>query len=106
MEHVLLKAKSDCAIAQFLLADGRHSEETQVANRVRNAYWFPETEIKAGEYVSVWTKSGKNSTGEMIDGTTIHRFYWNLPSSVWNAAGDCALLFKLQGCQCYRVQEN
>jgi hypothetical protein len=106
MEHVLLKAKSDCSIGQYLLTDGRHADETQAPNRVRQAYWFPAAEIKAGEYISLWTKRGKNTTDAMIDGTAIHRYYWNLPESLWKAAGECALLFHLRTWQCFRVREN
>lgn len=105
-EHVLLKARANCRLSDFLLADGRHPDEAPAPDRIRHTYWFPETRIQAGTYISVWTKRGKDTLGEMADGTPVHRFYWNRPESVWNGVGEHVLLFQIAKCQSFRVHEN
>jgi|APTNR8051073442_1049403.scaffolds.fasta_scaffold57195_1 hypothetical protein len=106
MEHILLKATAHCSLGHFLLADGRRGPDLADTTRVCQTYWFPDTEINAGDYVSLWTKRGKNTTDAMEDGTPVHRFFWNLPAPVWTHSGDCALLFDLRAWKCFRVNEN
>ena len=94
-EHVLLRVKSDCSVGHFLLADSTYTNDTHVSNKVRHTYWFPDKNVKADEYVSLWTKNGTSTSDTMKDGTPIHRFFWNLGKPVWNDSGDCAILFDL-----------
>lgn len=106
MEHVLLKAHASGSISRFLLADGQGNCKTGERSPVRHVFWFPDTEIAAGDYISLWTKPGTNTTDRMTDGTPVHRFFWNLAEPIWNDAGGCALLLELKSWQCYRVHEN
>lgn len=106
MEHVLLRAGAACSIGTYLLANGGAGEDSEDTDRDRQSYWFPNTELKAGEFVSLWTKSGKNAVGEMDDGTPIYRFYWNLAKPVWSDSGINVLLFDLRICQRFRVHKT
>ncbi|MCD3616437.1 hypothetical protein KX362_23410, partial [Escherichia coli] len=77
---------------------GRFStyENGQVSNKHRHVYFFPDKSVKKGEYVILFTRSGKNKTGTWNDDddTVTHRFYWGLDTTVWNEDGDEALVLK------------
>ena len=103
MEHVLLRASAACVIGHYLLANGGASEDPGGPNRIRQCYWFPSIEIESGDFVSLWTKAGKDTVGEMNDGTPIYRFYWSLTKPVWGDTGNSALLFDLRKWQSFRV---
>lgn len=91
-EHVLLQANEDCNIGHYLLADTTYNRDGTFSNKMKHTYWFLNQDVKKGDYVSVWTKSGADTVTKMKDGTPLHRFYWNLETAVWNDTGDCGLL--------------
>lgn len=94
-EYVLMRVQQDCNIGYYMLADSTYTEANKVSNKVRHTLWIPHKEVKKGNLVSVWTKPGKDTTDVNKDGQTIHRFFWNLKTAVWNNEGDCAVLFEL-----------
>lgn len=102
-EYVVLKAVKDCDIGHYMLADSTYTDSGALSNKLRHTYWFPNKKILRENYVSVWTKSGKDTKGEMKDGTPIHRHFWNLKTAVWNNEGDCAVLIHTPDWQHFKV---
>jgi hypothetical protein len=49
----------------------------------KNIYIFPVYTLASGQTLSVWSRTGVDTTGNL---------FWNLPSEVWNNGGDCAYL--------------
>lgn len=94
-EHVFLKATEDCDVGRYVLADTSYTSAGRVSNKLRHVFWFPDKNVKRGEYVSVWTGSGQDTMTKTDPGAPVHRFYWGLKSSVWNDTGDCAALLEL-----------
>ena len=94
-EHVYMEVLQDCDIGEFMLADSTYTSDDRISNKVRHTYWFPDRQVKKGEYVSLWTGVGENIQTKSSQGNTIHRFYWGLKTSVWNDEGDCALLYHI-----------
>jgi hypothetical protein len=94
-EHVLMEVLRDCDIGNFILADSTYTNEHKISNRLRHILWIPDKFVKQGDLVSVWTKSGTNTTVTNDQGRTIHRFFWDLKTAVWNDEGDCAVLFDI-----------
>lgn len=93
-EYVVLDVKDDCDIGRYLVADSTYTSETKVSNKLRHLYWFPDKQVKKGEIVVLYTKSGKNYSGTTDRGTPVHYFYWELGVPVWNDTGDCAVLIE------------
>lgn len=93
-EYVVLKANEDCNLGDYILADSTYSAAGQPSNKARHVFFFPLMDVKKGEYISVWTKPGKNVKAETAQGDPIHRFFWGLKESIWNDTGDCAYLMK------------
>ena len=94
-EHVLMRVYEDCDVGHYILADSTYTSENRVSNKLRHTFWIPDKKTKEGDLVSVWTKVGDDITTKTGSGDTIHRFFWNLKTSVWNDEGDCAVLFEL-----------
>jgi hypothetical protein len=103
-EHVLMRVLDDCDIGRYMLADSTYTPKGQVSNKVRHTFWIPDKEVKKGDLVSVWTRSGNDTTTKNDNGDIIHRFYWDLKSSVWNDDGDCAVLFEMNTWQFFPVK--
>lgn len=103
-EYVLLKVSEDCDIGKYQLCDTTYTSDGQVSNKLRNTYWFPDRLVKKGDLVSLWTKTGKNTTDKNDSGTPIHRFYWNLAKPVWNNDGDCAVLQHVPSWQHFKAK--
>lgn len=83
-EYVLLDVLEDCDIGEYLIADNTFTDKGTISNKLRHVYWFPDKKVKGGELVSLRTGKGKNTEVNNSDGVKVHRFFWNLESSVWN----------------------
>lgn len=103
-EYVLMRVLKDCDIGHYILADSTYTSEDKVSNKLRHTYWIPDKQVKEDDLISVWTKSGKNTTTTNASGETIHRFFWGLKTAVWNNKGDCAVLFEVNAWQFFTVK--
>jgi len=102
-EHVLMQAQEDCDIGVYAIADSTYTDEDKISNKLRNFYWFPDTSVSKGDYVSLWTGKGNSVKAETKSGAPVHRFYWGLDKAVWNDTGDCAVLLQIDPIQFFRV---
>jgi hypothetical protein len=102
-EFIDLVASVDCEIGDYQLADTTYTAENVVSNKLRHVYWLPNKNIKAGEYVRVFTGAGTPDTVKSSNGTVIHKLFWGLREGVWNDKGDSALLMKITQWQHFKV---
>lgn len=102
-ECVLLEVVADCDIGEYMLADSTYTPDNMISNKVRHTFWFPDKKVKKGDFVSLWTQEGTNTTTTNDAGKTVHRFYWGLKQAVWNDDGDCALLFLIKEWSHFKV---
>lgn len=102
-EYVLIRIDDDCNIGRYVVADSTYTDTGNVSNKLRHTYWFPDKSVKKGALVSLWTRSGENTTVKTEQGATIHRFYWGLKTAVWNDGGDCAVLQELNSWQFFKA---
>lgn len=94
-ERMVLKVLKDCDIGRYLTFDSTYTGEGKVSNLVRHPYWIPDREVKAGDLVIIYTKSGKQSQRTNSDGSTSHFFYRGLERTIWNQSGDCAVVVEI-----------
>lgn len=94
-ERLVLKVLKDCDIGRFLTFDTTYTDDGKVSNLVRHPYWFPDKEVKAGDLVVVYTKSGRQSQKVNDNGTTSHFLYRGLDRTIWNQARDCAVVLEI-----------
>lgn len=83
-------------LSYYLVCDTTYTDENHISNELRHLFWFPKKSAKKGDWIQLATRNGKSTTLENDQGTTTHVFYWNLGRTVWNKAGDAALLFDLR----------
>lgn len=93
-EAVWLKALEDCNLNLHILADSTFDEEGR-SNLVRHTYWFPYKLVKAGDFIIVYTKSGKPRFGKTKSQNPVHLLYWDLKEAIWNNDGDQAVLIEI-----------
>lgn len=94
-ERLVLKILKDCDIGKYLTFDSTYTQDGKISNLVRHPYWFPDKELKAGDLVVLYTKSGLQSQTSNRDGSTSHFFYRGLERTIWNQEGDCAVLLEV-----------
>ena len=77
-------------IGDFVLIQAGYFDGS-VTNGVYETYWFPDKEVAAGDYIVLYTKSGKMSDKTFRD-VHSHFFYWGLKAPIWNRPNKCPVL--------------
>ena len=95
-ERIIMSVVKDGDVGRYAIFDTTFTKENHVSNKVRFTYWFPDKQVKAGDLVVIYTKSGSSSVNKNSDGSTSHFFYWGLDRTVWNMGGDCAILAQVE----------
>jgi len=98
-ERLWLKVLADTELQYFIVFDTTYTSNTSISNLQRHAYWFKPKQVKAGDYVVLYTKPGTPSQTTNENGTTTHFLFWGLENTVWNDTGDCAVLFEVNSWQ-------
>ncbi|GAA0907624.1 hypothetical protein GCM10009552_15840 [Rothia nasimurium] len=95
-EHVAMTVLEDTNLHYYVVADTTYTGKGTVSNTFRHFMWFPSTDAKKGERVSLWSGKGKNTRVTAKDGTVWHRFYWGSEAPIWNDDGDAAVLLHVE----------
>ena len=82
-ERLVLRVLRDADIGDYMLIRTGF-EGGQVTTEVSNTFWFPNNTVNRGDFVVVYSKSGKSTTKPMSDGCTMYFFYWEQTSPLWN----------------------
>lgn len=98
-ERLWLKVLADTDLVYFIVFDTTYTSPDSISNLQRHAHWFNNRQVRAGDYVVLYTGHGTASQLRNQNGTTTHFLYWGLDKTVWNATGDCAVLFELNSWQ-------
>lgn len=103
-ECIWLSVDEDISsLSYYVLCDTTFQGENAISNELRHVYWFTSVGAKKGDWVCLRTKSGQNGSAANDKGSTTHSFFWNLSRTVWNKAGDAALLFSVSTWNTTRV---
>gem|GEM_PF-432121 len=103
-EYVYLTALADCDLGQYALVRSTYLDSSQISHSSRAFYWFPNTLVKKGDLISLWTQAGINTFGKTNKGLPVHRFYWGSEETIWNDKDDCAVLLKISEDAFFRAQ--
>ncbi len=81
-ERLVLRVLSDVDLGDYAVFCSETADDgTPVAGRKR-AFWFPDYEVKTGDLIVLYTKSGSQSKKDW-KGKTAHFFYWGLDAAIW-----------------------
>jgi len=86
-----MKAETALDIGEYVLLQTGF-KDGGVNSAVFSAFWFPDKEVSAGDYVILYTKSGKASSKEFND-VHSHFLYWGKAHSIWQDEAKAAVLF-------------
>lgn len=94
-ECLYLRALTDANLSFYVVFDTTYLSLDAISNEQRHAYWFPDTLVRAGDHIVLYTGVGTNTTTRNPDTSTNHFFYWGIAHTIWNNTGDCAVLFEV-----------
>lgn len=91
-ERVVMKAREDLDIGMHILLCAPQLESGVLPGR-RTCYWFPDTKVKRGDFVVLYTKPGTIKSKEMEDGgPKAHFFYWSMDQALWGSENTAVLV--------------
>ena len=92
-ERVVIKVLKKCNLNRYILFDTTYDENGVFSNKHRHLYVLPNIdELKDGDFIWVYTKSGVFGSHKNTSNTTTYKLYWGLNCSIWNNIGDAAYL--------------
>ena len=98
-ERVVLKATTKLDLIGYILLNS-YSEDGQTSYDLNDkVFWFPSKIVNAGEYIRIYTKSGKYETTQGTfkkEPATFHDFYWRLSNPIWTEKSNTAAILQVQ----------
>lgn len=93
-ERIGFDVIKDCDLKYYQLFKANFNEGG-FYNRANAAYWFAPKNVKAGDKVIVYTRSGKDNSKLNQDGTTTYWFYWGLNTPIFTDADHGIVLVEI-----------
>jgi hypothetical protein len=94
-ERVDLSVVANTDLSHFLIADTTFGEYNRISNKLRHMHWFSAKKVISGDKIILFTRKGIDKSEKINSINTKYYLYWQLDSSVWNDAGDAAVLFQI-----------
>lgn len=82
-ERAVLGVVSDTFLGNFAIFQTHSNSSGTVSTQIKRTYWFPDRDVKAGDIIVIYTKSGKNKVRDNDDGTQSHFFYLGKDAPIW-----------------------
>jgi hypothetical protein len=82
-ERIVMVVQELTDIGRFAMLDAGYSDGG-VNTYTRDVFWFPDKRVSAGDYVVLYTKSGKENEKFLKSGKKSHFFYWGRDGSKWD----------------------
>lgn len=91
-ERIVFKTERNTQLGKYLIAETYEMDNARFSSNIENIFWFPDLELKLGDRVVLYTKSGERNISSNEDGTTTYFFYWNLNMSHLKGEKPCVVL--------------
>lgn len=92
-ERIVFAVKNDEQLGKYLIAESVLLDNSRFSAKIKNIFWFPDKELKKGDVVVLYTKSGNNNISKNEDGSTTYFYYWGLSEPHLNEKKPCVVLF-------------
>jgi hypothetical protein len=93
-ERVVFKVTENDDVGDYTVLCSQSDEPGTASSGSNPAFWFPNEEVKKGDVVVLYTKSGKESKKDIGDGKTAYFFYWGLTKTLWNRSTKVLVLIE------------
>ena len=84
-ERLVIRVLQDTNVGYYLVLCTGYSDG-QVNTGITSTYWFPDKEVKAGDLIVLYSKSGTTNEKVLESGSKAHFFYWGQSQSLWSSA--------------------
>lgn len=92
-ERVVFIVTSDCDLGKYIAFKTTSSNNGEtVSSDIEYPYWFPDTEVKKGDMIVLYTKEGVKNSKENSDKTTTYFYYLSLSEPIYDDEASIALL--------------
>lgn len=82
-ECVVIRVVEDTNMWRYVLFPSGPTPQEAPNNTNRMSFFFGSLNVKAGDYVIVYTGMGENRSFKNKTGSTTHELYWGLDTSLW-----------------------
>ncbi|MGO9121037.1 MAG: hypothetical protein ACLQPD_25925 [Desulfomonilaceae bacterium] len=82
-ERIVLRAVADTDVGVFAIFQV-NTDRGNITSDVKDAFWFPDQRVSAGDMVVMYTKQGRDKPKFDESGRKIHFFYWGKDQPRWN----------------------
>ena len=93
-ERVVLNVVKDADLGDFIIATSVATSDDTISPNLKNVYWLPNKNVKAGDLVVVYTKKGKQRKIENKDGSISYFCYWDLADGLDSNEATTVVLFE------------
>ena len=93
-ERIVFSVKEDGQLGKYLIAESNTIDDSRFSAKIKNPFWFPDKDVKAGDLVILYTKEGSTNTVSNEDGSHLYFFYWGLKESHLSIDNACVVLFE------------
>jgi len=100
-ERIVLRATADIDVGDYLILRTRANGDVVQAGRARDSYWFRDKEVRTGDLIVLYSKSGTPREKRNDDGSVTHFFYWGLSEPCWSQSDSAAVLIRLREWKSY-----
>jgi len=94
-EFVFLKVIENVNLKHFVIGDNSFTPAGDLSNKHAHYYRFPDQAVKKGEFVALFSGTGRNTSFTRTDKAIQHSYYWCLKTCIWNNEGDVGHLLKV-----------
>ena len=66
-ERIVFQVNEDGQLGKYMISESNTLGESRFSSLIKNTFWFPDQEIKAGDKVVLYTKSGNKNVVQNED---------------------------------------
>ena len=83
-ERLVIRVLEDVNIGSYVVLRSKKSDKGKPVSGTKDAYWFPDVEVKKGDLIVLYTKRGTSSKKPLAIGEGMaHFYYWSKTSTFW-----------------------
>jgi len=95
-ERIALIADTDLTVGDYAVFLSKVTASGKVTSGHKQAFWFPDGDVKEGDMVVLYSKKGVSATKELPDGQTAHFFYWGMTAPMWTSDKVAAVVLHVE----------
>ena len=97
-ERVVLRVVKPANLIEYLILNAGSRKPDAIRDLNQHVYWFPKFDVKEGDFVRLYTRSGRDLTRDGKygdDKARYHDFFWGKDEPVWRGTSNAVVLVEL-----------